>query len=76
MHSVTLRPLKKLSLSPPVQLRLSAAALTDPEGRPLDGNGDGQPGGDYTATLSKGGVSVASVSHFMITNRRARPRGL
>jgi hypothetical protein len=72
-HSVTLRPLKSLVLSPPVQLRLNASALTDAQGRPLDGNHDGQPGGDFTATLSKGGVSVASAARFAIVNRWALP---
>jgi hypothetical protein len=72
-HSVTLRPVKKLTLNPPVQLRLSASALTDLQGRPLDGNHDGQPGGDFTATLSKGGVDTASSSQLTIAGRRRLP---
>jgi hypothetical protein len=50
-HTVTLRPAKKLVLNPPLQLRISASALTDPLGRPL--------GGDFLATLSKSGVTTA-----------------
>jgi len=73
-HSVTLRPVKKLALNPPVQLQLSASALTDLQGRPLDGNHDGQPGGDFTTTLSNGGVNSLSVSRLTIANRRVLPR--
>jgi hypothetical protein len=61
-HTATLTPAKKLVLKPPVQLRLSAASLPDSLGRPLDGNHDGQPGGDYIATLSNAGVTAASIS--------------
>ena len=30
-------------------------------GRPIDGNDDGQPGGDYIATISRGRATVGSV---------------
>jgi FKBP-type peptidyl-prolyl cis-trans isomerase 2 len=50
-HTVTLRPAKTLVLNPPLQLRISASALTDPLGRPLDA--------DLVATLSKSGVTTA-----------------
>jgi len=33
------------------QLRLSSSAITDAYGLPLDGDGDGQPGGDYVMTF-------------------------
>ena len=35
--------------------------LTDALGRPIDGNDDGQHGGDYVATFSKSGVTIAAV---------------
>ena len=35
------------------QLRITASGFLDASGRPLDGNGDGQPGGDYLALLAK-----------------------
>jgi hypothetical protein len=61
-HTVTLTPARKLVLKPPVQLRITASSLPDTLGRPLDGNHDGQPGGDSTATLSAAGVTAARVS--------------
>ena len=54
-NTVTLVPRNKLMLRPPVQLQINASILTDALGRPLDGNDDGQPGGNFVATLSKGG---------------------
>jgi hypothetical protein len=46
VHTVTL-VLRKARVRPaPLQLRISGASVTDALGRPLDGNGDGQPGGD------------------------------
>jgi hypothetical protein len=35
-----------------VQLSITAAQVLDTQGRPIDGNGDGQPGGDFVARLS------------------------
>ncbi len=61
-NTVTLVPLKKLVLSSRLQLVINASLLTDARGRPLDGNDDGQAGGNFLATLSKGGVSVASAA--------------
>jgi hypothetical protein len=40
-------------------LRITAADLLDSYGRSLDGNDDGQPGGNFVATLSKSGIRVA-----------------
>ena len=62
-NTVTLVPLKKLVLSSPLQLVINASLLTDARGRPLDGNDDGQAGGNFLATLSKSGVSVARQCH-------------
>jgi hypothetical protein len=53
---VTLQLNGKLALSPAPQLRIAAADILDATGRPLDGNGDGQPGGDYVALLTRGGA--------------------
>jgi hypothetical protein len=54
--SVTLRPKKPFLLSKLVQLRVSG--LTDALGRFIDGNHNGQAGGDAVAILSKRGVSI------------------
>ena len=59
-NTVTLMTAKKLALSPPLLLTINAAGLLDAEGRPLDGNGDGQPGGNFVATLSTGRVTIDS----------------
>jgi hypothetical protein len=56
-RTVTLSFAKTPATNAPLQLRLSAASLTDAQGRPLDGNGDGQPGGDYTVTLGRAGAA-------------------
>ena len=39
-----------------MQLTINAADVLDSEGREIDGNGDGQPGGDYVAILNKSGL--------------------
>ena len=56
---VTLIPKAPLNLSNPAQLRITASSLTDANGRSLDGNHDGQPGGDLVATLTKKGITIA-----------------
>jgi hypothetical protein len=58
-NTVTLTPVRKLSLKPPVQLRIIASVLTDALGRPIDGTHNGQSGGDFVATLSKAGARAA-----------------
>ena len=40
-----------------------AADLTDVLGRPLDGNDDGQPGGDFAATFSRQGIAFGEPSN-------------
>jgi hypothetical protein len=45
-HTVTLITRKQLVPRTPLQLRISGASVTDTLGRPLEGNRDGQPGGD------------------------------
>ena len=43
------------------ELIVNAAIVTDTLGRPIDGNDDGQPGGDYIATLSRSGVTLGGL---------------
>ena len=59
--SVTLVPATKPNLSQTDRLEIVAADLTDALGRPLDGNDDGQPGGDFVATFGRSGVSGDAV---------------
>ncbi len=61
-HTVTLIPKQAFSKNQLQQLRVKSAFLTDAFGRPIDGNHDGQPGGDYVANLSKGKVTPLAVS--------------
>jgi hypothetical protein len=61
-RTVTLTPAGSLVLNKTFQLRLNAAGLIDLYGRPLDGNGDGRPGGDYVALMTRRGVTVTSVA--------------
>ena len=56
--TVTLRTRKPLVLTPSLQLNIAASGLTDSLGRPLDGDDNGQPGGDFTAILSKRGITI------------------
>jgi hypothetical protein len=58
---ITLVPAGTLILSQPEQLTVTAALLTDALGRPLDGNHDGVPGGNFVATFGKGGVKILRV---------------
>ena len=59
--TVTLTLAKPLNLSKTVQLRIdgSPSGLTDSLGRPIDGNRDGQAGGDAVALLDRRGVSIS-----------------
>jgi hypothetical protein len=61
-HTVSLVLKQKVTLKQPLQLRIIASGLLDIFGRQLDGNHDGQPGGDFLATMSKSGVSIKAVS--------------
>jgi hypothetical protein len=55
---VTLTPRGTLTASKPQELIVNAALVTDTLNRPIDGNDDGQPGGDYIATV--GGARVTA----------------
>ena len=57
---MTLLAKSKLNLAKPEELQITASQLPDIYGRPLDGNDDGQPGGDFVALLSKSGVKIES----------------
>jgi hypothetical protein len=46
----------------PLQLTIVAAGTLDAQGRPIDGNRDGQPGGDFQAVFTRAGLTVPSVA--------------
>ena len=50
-----LRPLLKIP-NKMMQLTINSSLILDAQGRQLDGNHDGQPGGNFVATLDRGGV--------------------
>ena len=58
-NTVRLVTRSPLVLNPPLKLTIYAAGLLDTLGRPLDGNHDGQPGGNCVVTLSKKGATIA-----------------
>ena len=49
-----------LTFKPSYTLRIVAASVIDTQGRTIDADGDGQPGGDRTVLLTKGGATVIS----------------
>jgi hypothetical protein len=57
-HLVTLSLRGRVVLTKTLRLTLRAAGLTDVDGRPLDGDGDGVPGRDFAVLLTKRGVSA------------------
>jgi hypothetical protein len=60
-ESVTLTLARPFKLMKPVQLRVNSSApsgLSDTLNRPIDGNGDGQPGGAAVAVLGRGGATL------------------
>ena len=62
--TVTLTLKKPFKLSKPVQLQvsgLSPSGLKDTSGRLIDGNRDGQPGGNAVAVLGRGGATISAV---------------
>jgi len=59
-NTVTLATRSKLPTQP-LQLSINAAAVVDAQGQPLDGNHDGQPGGNFQATFGKAGLKLASL---------------
>jgi titin len=62
-QTVMLIPKKSpIPLSPPPTLTISGSSLLDTLSREIDGRGDGQPGGDYEAKLTKGGAIASARS--------------
>jgi len=59
---VSLLPAIKPNLSQTDRIQIVAADLTDAYGRPLEGNDDGQPGGNYVAIVTKNGVTPGAVA--------------
>ena len=69
--TVTLTPRKQpVSLRSPLKFTIDAAGLTDAAGQQIDGNDDGQPGGNYVATISKLGTGAVAAA------RSANPAAL
>ena len=65
LEQVVLTPKKLFALSKPVQLRVDGLAptgLQDASGRLIDGDDDGQPGGNAVAVLRAGGVTMSAMS--------------
>ncbi len=60
--SVALVLAAKPNLAQTDELQITAADLTDSLGRALDGNDDGQPGGNFVATFTKNGLSFGQPS--------------
>jgi hypothetical protein len=62
--TITLVPKSKLNQALPEQLTITAALLKDSLGRTLDGNRDGQPGGDFVSTLPKKSITFLQVQNL------------
>jgi hypothetical protein len=63
--TVALFTRKPFSLKKKVQLLVNGtppSGLQDSSNRPIDGDGNGQPGGNAVRVLSRGGVSLAAVA--------------
>jgi RHS repeat-associated protein len=76
-ETVTLTPKKPFAVTKPVQLLVygtGAAALQDIEGRPIDGDHNGQPGGNAVSVISRGGVHLNAVSHQFVSARALQRR--
>src|SRR5262249_51227965 len=52
-HTVRLKTRSPLVLNPPLRLTINASKVIDTLGRPLDGDYNGQPGGNLVLTLAK-----------------------
>jgi hypothetical protein len=59
-HTVTLIPKQAFNEMQLQQLTVKSALLRDSLGRLIDGNDDGQPGGDFVATLKGKSVTIAA----------------
>jgi len=59
---VSLLPAIKPNLTQSDRIQIVAADLTDAYGRPIDGNDDGMPGGNYVAIVTKQGMTTSAVA--------------
>ena len=59
---VSLLPAIKPNLSQSDRIQIIAADLTDAYGRPIDGNDDGVPGGNFVSIVTKQGVTTSAVA--------------
>jgi hypothetical protein len=48
----------------PLQLTITATGTLDAEGRPIDGNRDGQPGGDFQVSFKGSGIQLSGVGEI------------
>ncbi len=68
---VSLLPSIKPYLSQSDRIQIIAADLTDAYGRPIDGNDDGVPGGNYVAIVTKNGETTSAVAALAIMAAKA-----
>ena len=68
---LTLQLNGKLSVTPAPQLRITAANIHDAYGRAMDGNHDGQAGGDFVALLTNRGAQPQLMSRAVAFARRS-----
>ncbi len=61
-HRLSLSLKKAVPATTPLQLTIRSGAVTDASGRAIDGNRDGQAGGDFVAQFGAGGLSLAAPS--------------
>jgi hypothetical protein len=59
-HTVTLTPRGTVPKQT-LQLTITGTSLLDANEQPIDGNRDGQPGGNFMATFGNGGIRLAGV---------------
>src|SRR5262249_5638581 len=64
-ETVMLIPKKSpVPLSPPPTLTINGSSLLDTLSRQIDGQGDGQPGGNYVVRLTRTGAIAVSSARF------------
>jgi hypothetical protein len=76
-HTVTLTTRAEVRLNPALRLTVlgsSPGNVSSPTGQLLDGNDDGQPGGNYVATVSKGGITRITPTAIVGGNQGRGPR--
>ena len=66
--TVTLTP-KRVLPTKSLQLSVNTALTLDAQGRPVDGNRDGQPGGTFVTTFGKGGVNLSKIAKATTATR-------